>query len=68
MSVPAKLLSEELSKLAPTEAQPVFEQEVENFSAWLERGLPDWKWQGPLTKAERILLLTFLMQKHKGAF
>lgn len=43
----------------------VFSQEVEEFSAWMEK-IPDWKHQGGLTKPEKTLLLTYLVQKFVG--
>lgn len=42
-----------------------FTQEVDDFSAWLEKAPPALQ-QGALTKPERILLLTYLMQKYAG--
>jgi hypothetical protein len=43
----------------------VFSQEVEEFSSWMEK-LPDWKQQGGLTRPEKTLLLTYLIQKYVG--
>lgn len=43
----------------------ILEKEVDDFDSWMQK-LQDWKYQGPLTKPERVLLLTYLMQKHSG--
>lgn len=43
----------------------LFEQEVEDFSQWMEKN-PRVMQQGALTRPERVLLLTYLMQKHAG--
>jgi len=43
----------------------LFTKEVDDFSRWLERKPPTMQ-QGALTKAERVLLLTYLMQKYAG--
>lgn len=59
------VLASELSGKTREELVAIFKQEVEDFSAWMER-LPDWKYQGPLTSAERILLATYLIQKYTG--
>ena len=56
---------EDVSKLVPEERMKFFEKEVDDFSAWMAQ-LKDWKYQGPLTKPERVLLLTYLMQKYEG--
>lgn len=52
---------------APTKEEllKLFQREVEEFSNWMAE-LPDWKYAGPLMKQEKILLVTYLMQKHAG--
>lgn len=42
-----------------------FTREVEDFSEWMEKTPPELQ-QGPLTKPEKVLLLTYLMQKYAG--
>ena len=58
-------LSVAAGDLSPEGLKTLFEREVDDYSAWLAR-LPDWKVQGPLSRGERALLLTYLMQKYKG--
>lgn len=43
----------------------IFSKEIEDFSRWLEKRPPIMQ-QGALTKPERVLLLTYLMQKYAG--
>jgi len=59
------VLAPELASKTKDELVEAFRKEVDDFSAWMER-LPDWKYQGPLSSAERILLVTYLMQKYTG--
>lgn len=59
------MVPEEVQRLSREERMKFFEKEVEDFSDWMTR-LPDWKYQGPLSKPERVLLLTYLMQKYEG--
>jgi len=43
----------------------IFTSEIDEFSQWMANN-PDWKQQGALTRPERVLLLTYLMQKYAG--
>jgi hypothetical protein len=58
-------LAEEFKNLSQEELTELFKKEAEDFSNWMAR-LPDWKYQGPLTKPETVLLTTYLMQKYAG--
>jgi hypothetical protein len=60
------ILSLELGHLSSKEDQvKVFNTEIEKFSKWLET-VPSAVQQGALTQPERILLLTYFMQKYAG--
>jgi hypothetical protein len=43
----------------------IFNTEIEKFSKWLEKA-PAAMQQGALTKPERVLMLTYFMQKYAG--
>jgi hypothetical protein len=58
-------LAPALGTLPKEKVLSLFQQEVEEFSAWMS-GLPDWKYQGPLSKQEKVMLVTYLMQKYVG--
>lgn len=43
----------------------IFSAEIEKFSKWMEKA-PGTLQQGALTKPERVLMLTYFMQKYAG--
>ena len=43
----------------------LFEQEIDGFSRWMEKA-PGTLQQGALTRPERVLMLTYFMQKFAG--
>jgi hypothetical protein len=47
------------------ELTELFQKEVDDFSEWMA-GNPNWKQQGPLSRPEKVLLVTYLMQKYAG--
>jgi hypothetical protein len=51
--------------MSDTEKLEILKKEVDDFSVWMTR-LPDWKYQGALTRAERVLLITYLVHKSSG--
>lgn len=44
----------------------LFDKEVDDFSKWLAEKCPDVKARGPLSKPERALIKTYLVQKFTG--
>jgi hypothetical protein len=52
-------------RMSDAEKLEVFKKEVDDFSLWMSK-LPDWKYQGALTRAERVLLITYLVHKSTG--
>ena len=51
--------------ISDEEKLEVIKKEVDDFSLWMSK-LPDWKYQGALTRAERVLLISYLMHKSAG--
>lgn len=51
--------------MAKEELRKIFEKEIDDFSTWMHNN-PDWKQQGPLTRPERVIMLTYLMNKYAG--
>lgn len=47
------------------EKSVLFDEEVQRFSDWLSQ-ISDFKAQGPLTRPEKALLKTYLIQKYSG--
>jgi hypothetical protein len=58
-----------LADLPPIQAKEklvaLFSKELDGFSEWLATSAPDLQ-QGALTKPERVLMLTYFMQKYAG--
>lgn len=58
-------LSDELEAKSKEEKLAAFEVEVDSFSKWLET-VSDPRAQGPLSRPERTLVKTYLVQKYLG--
>ena len=43
----------------------IFDEEIQRFSDWLSQ-VSDFKAQGPLSRPERALIKTYLVQKYSG--
>lgn len=52
-------------RMSDAEKLEVLKKEIDDFSNWMTK-LPDWKFQGALTRAERVMLLTYLVHKSSG--
>ena len=57
--------SEELESKSKEEKIDLFEKEVDRFSLWISN-LQDQRVNGPLSKSERALVKTYLVQKYLG--
>jgi len=65
MSQDVRLVVSALPGAEKEELIKIFEAEIDKFSKWMETQ-PNWKQQGALTRPERVLLLTYFMQKWAG--
>jgi hypothetical protein len=59
------LLANSLEGKTKEELSTVFDQEVERFSQYMSN-MGDWRSAGPLSKFERALIKTYLIQKFSG--